>query len=48
MSTENIYQRCVAHSKVARMAQSEPLLQLEVIGNFLSDLEAAIKDAKRL
>ena len=47
MSVENVYQRCVAHSRVARIAQSEPLPQLDVVGSFVSDLGAAVKDVRR-
>lgn len=47
MSVESVYQRCVAHSRVGRVAQSDPLPQLGVVGSFVSDLGAAVKDVRR-
>lgn len=43
MSTDNLFQRCRQRSKVAHGNVSNPLLQLEAIGNFVSDL-GAIKE----
>ena len=44
MSTDNLFQRCLQRSKVAHGNVTNPLLQLEAIGNFVSDL-GAIKEA---
>ena len=44
MSTDNLFQRCRQRSKVAHGNVTNPLLQLEAIGNFVSDL-GAIKEA---
>lgn len=43
MSTDNLFQRCRQRSKVAHGNVTNPLLQLEAIGNFVSDL-GAIKE----
>ncbi len=43
MSTDNLFQRCRQQSKVAHGNVTNPLLQLEAIGNFVSDL-GAIKE----
>ena len=42
MSTENLYGRCLKHSRVAHTAQSDPLSQLDLIGHFIGDLQAVI------
>lgn len=44
MSTDNLFQRCRQRSRVAHGNVTNPLLQLEAIGNFVSDL-GAIKEA---
>lgn len=38
MSTDNLYNRCRVKSSIGHAAESNPLVQLEVIGNFVSDL----------
>ena len=43
MSTDNLFQRCRQRSRVAHGNVTNPLLQLEAIGNFVSDL-GAIKE----
>ena len=43
MSTDNLFQRCRQRSKVAHGNVINPMLQLEAIGNFVSDL-GAIKE----
>lgn len=43
MSTDNLFQRCRQRSKVAHGNVTNPLLQLDAIGNFVSDL-GAIKE----
>ena len=42
MSTENLYDRCLKHSRVAHTAQTDPLCQLDLIGHFIGDLKAVI------
>ena len=43
MSTENLYRRCLVHSKIAHTEQSDPLMQLDIVGFFTGDLHAAIQ-----
>ena len=43
MSTDNLFQRCRQRSKVAHGNVTNPLLQLEAVGSFVSDL-GAIKE----
>ena len=43
MSTENLYSRCLEHSKVAHTVQLDPLMQLDIIGFYIGDLHAAIQ-----
>jgi hypothetical protein len=43
MSTENLYNRCLVHSKVAHTEQMDPLMQLDIVGFFIGDLHAAIQ-----
>ena len=45
MSTENLYSRCLEHSRVAHTEQMDPLVQLDVIGFYIGDLHAAIQKA---
>lgn len=40
LSTDNIFSRCRARSKIGYPAESNPLHQLDVVGNYLSDLTA--------
>lgn len=40
MSTDNLFSRCRQKSSVARGDEKNPLRQLDIIGNFISDLEA--------
>ena len=44
MSTDNIFQRCQQKSRVAHFHETNPLQQLEVVGNFVSDLGAVLKE----
>ena len=46
MSTDNIFNRCRNCSKIAHAAETNPLDQLEVISNYVSDLGAIIKQAR--
>ena len=44
MSTNNLYQRCLAKSTVAHAAEERnPAVQLEAVGHFVSDLREAIR-----
>ncbi len=43
LSTDNIFNRCRGRSKIAHPAESNPLLQLTVVGNYVSDLGAIIR-----
>lgn len=43
LATQNLFQRCRENSVIAHSETIGPLEQMEVIGNFISDLEAAIK-----
>lgn len=43
LSTDNIFNRCRARSKIAYPSESNPLQQLDVIGNYVSDLAFIIK-----
>ncbi|KAK9823584.1 hypothetical protein WJX72_003990 [[Myrmecia] bisecta] len=43
MSTDNLFHRCRQRSKVAHANETNPLAQLDVIGNFVSDLGTIIK-----
>ncbi len=45
LSTDNIFNRCRGRSKIAYPPESNPLQQLDVIGNYVSDL-GAIKASK--
>ena len=47
MATENLFQRCRQHSKVAHGSVSNPLAQLTIIGHFVSDLVAILKDHRQ-
>ena len=40
MSTDNLFSRCRQKSSVARGDEKNALRQLDIIGNFISDLEA--------
>eukprot|EP00197_Chlamydomonas_leiostraca_P014764 CAMPEP_0202871526 /NCGR_PEP_ID=MMETSP1391-20130828/18943_1 /ASSEMBLY_ACC=CAM_ASM_000867 /TAXON_ID=1034604 /ORGANISM="Chlamydomonas leiostraca, Strain SAG 11-49" /LENGTH=287 /DNA_ID=CAMNT_0049552355 /DNA_START=77 /DNA_END=937 /DNA_ORIENTATION=+ len=40
LSTDNIFSRCRARSKIGYPAESNPLHQLDVVGNYVSDLAA--------
>jgi uncharacterized membrane protein YgcG len=40
LSTDNIFTRCRANSHIVQPPQTHPLQQLEVIGNYVSDLVA--------
>ncbi|GMH41990.1 hypothetical protein BSKO_09909 [Bryopsis sp. KO-2023] len=46
MSTDNIFNRCRNRSRIAHPAETNPLEQLEVIGNYISDLGAIIRQNK--
>lgn len=46
LSTDNIFNRCRARSKIAYPSESNPLQQLDVIGNYVSDLSAIIKQIR--
>lgn len=42
MATHNLFQRCCENSVIAHSTTVSPLEQLEVIGNFVSDLDATV------
>lgn len=46
MCTDNVFNRCRQHSKIAHQAESNPLHQLEVIGSYVSDLVAICKQQR--
>jgi predicted nuclease with TOPRIM domain len=43
MSTDNIFNRCRSKSCIGHAAETHPLLQLEIIGNYVSDLGYIVK-----
>ena len=43
MSTHNLFLRCCQNSVIAHGADLSPLEQLEVIGHFVSDLDATVR-----
>jgi hypothetical protein len=43
LSTDNIFNRCRGRSKIGYPAESNPLQQLDVVGNFVSDLGAIVR-----
>lgn len=43
LSTDNVFNRCRSRSKIGHPAESNPLHQLEVVGNYVSDLGAIIR-----
>lgn len=44
MSTNNLWQRCLAKSKVAHAEEERnPVVQLEAVGNFVAGLREAIR-----
>ncbi len=43
LSAENIFQRCIKNSHIAHSAETNPLSQLDVIGNYVSDLSSIIR-----
>ncbi|KAG2433119.1 hypothetical protein HYH02_012821 [Chlamydomonas schloesseri] len=47
LSADNIFNRCRAKSSIGHPAESNPLHQLDVIGNFVSDLGSIIKQFKQ-
>lgn len=47
LSADNIFNRCRSKSSIGHPAESNPLHQLDVIGNFVSDLGSIIKQFKQ-
>ncbi len=47
LSTDNIFNRCRSRSKIGYPPESHPLHQLDVIGNFVSDLAAITRQHKQ-
>jgi hypothetical protein len=47
MSTENLYNRVKANSKIGHAEEHNPLIQLEAIGNFVGDCAFMLKQWKR-
>ncbi len=43
LSTDNIFNRCRGRSKIAYPPESNPLQQLDVVGNYVSDLGAIVR-----
>lgn len=43
LSTDNIFNRSRSRSKIGYPAETNPLQQLDVVGNFVSDLAAIIR-----
>lgn len=48
LSTDNVFNRCRGRSKIAYPPESNPLQQLDVIGNYVSDLAAIVKQARTM
>ncbi len=46
MSTDNLFHRCRHKSHIGHALETSPLAQLDVVGNFISDLGAIIAQAK--
>ncbi len=46
MSADNIFGRCAARSRIGHAPETSPLAQLEVIGNFVSDLGVIIRQQR--
>lgn len=47
MSTENLYNRVKANSKISHAAATSPLAQLESIGSFVSDCAYMLRTWKK-
>lgn len=47
MSTENLYNRVKANSKTSHPEETNPLLQLDAIGNFVADCSHILKQWKK-
>ncbi len=47
LSTDNIFNRCRARSRIGYPGESQPLHQLDVVGNFVSDLSAITRAWKQ-
>eukprot|EP01025_Chloroclados_australasicus_P060720 TRINITY_DN7828_c0_g1_i1.p1 TRINITY_DN7828_c0_g1~~TRINITY_DN7828_c0_g1_i1.p1 ORF type:complete len:313 (-),score=45.32 TRINITY_DN7828_c0_g1_i1:322-1260(-) len=48
MSTDNLFNRCRSKSSIFYSQQSNPLNQLDVVGNFVSDLGYIVKQHKEM
>ncbi|KAJ9531595.1 hypothetical protein V8C86DRAFT_1811506 [Haematococcus lacustris] len=46
LSTDNVFNRCRSRSTIGYPAESNPLQQLDVVGNFVSDLAAIVRTHK--
>lgn len=46
LSTDNLFARSRAKSHIKHQAETNPLAQLEMIGNYIADLGAIIKQYK--
>ena len=47
MSTENLYNRVRANSKISHADETNPIPQLESIGNFVADCAYMLKASKK-
>jgi hypothetical protein len=47
MSTENLYNRVKVNSKISHADDTNPLAQLESIGNFVADCAYSVKAWKK-
>lgn len=47
MATDNLFQRCLEKSHISHPAETNTLSQLDIIGSYVADLAAIIKERKR-
>jgi hypothetical protein len=43
LSTDNLFARCKQRSHIAHRPETNPLHQLDIIGNFIGDMAAIVK-----
>lgn len=44
---DNIFNRCLQHTHVAHHSETHPLKQLEVVANFVADLDSLLKQQQQ-
>ena len=44
LAIDSLFQRCIQRSKVAHSSRASILMQLDVIGNFVSDIYSMAKE----